>query len=130
MIRKSLVEHLKRSGIENFASAKSQIYGKHFVVERFVRTLTKMNLNEAIARLSFVSGKYAKAIYKILNSSRSNAANKGMNENDLIINRFFVGRGHYLYRTEFKGRGRVGRKTRPYCNMQVFITEDKKVING
>jgi len=56
----------------------------------------------------------------LLRSAAANASQKGI-DSDLIIEEILVGRGKYLKRIEFKGRGRVGSKWRPHSNLTVIL---------
>ena len=64
---------------------------------------------------------------KLLSSALSNANDKGI-EGSLTINEILVGRGKYLKRIEFKGRGRVGSKWRAHTNLRVILKAEG--VNG
>ncbi len=106
----------------NFIIAKSnKIYGKPFCFQMLARSLSGMNAYKAASTLDHMPGKYAMVLKKVINSAISNAMDKGI-ESSMKISEIVVGRGKYLKRIEFKGRGRVGTKYRPFSNIRVVLT--------
>ncbi len=113
--------------INNFIIAKSnKIYGKPFCFQMLARSLSGMDAYKASSTLDHVSGKYALALKKVIDSAIANAINKGI-QNSMIVNEIVVGRGKYLKRIEFKGRGRIGSKYRPFSNLRVVLSSMKGV---
>jgi large subunit ribosomal protein L22 len=75
-------------------------------------------------RLQFLVSPYAEALRKLVLSAVANASNNAsINPRDLVISEATVGRGTFLKRVHFKGRGRTGRVTRPSCNVMVVLKE-------
>lgn len=78
-------------------------------------------------QLKFMVSPNCEAIRKLILSAVSNASSASLDPNSLIISEASVGRGAFLKRIHFKGRGRTGKVTRPSCNIKVVL---KEVNNG
>lgn len=94
----------------------------------YLRAVQKKNALYAAEALKFNVSPYAEALRKLILSAISNASNDAkVNVNNLIIHEASVGRGVFLKRACFRGRGRVGRVTKPHANVVIVL---KEVENG
>lgn len=91
---------------------------------KYLRAIQKKNVVKVSQQLAFVSSPYAEALRKLLVSAIANASNHVANVNDLIVQEASVGRGTFLKRVCFRGRGRMGRVTRPSSNVYVLLKEN------
>ncbi|QEK38284.1 50S ribosomal protein L22 family protein [Candidatus Cytomitobacter indipagum] len=107
--------------ISRFAIAESnKIYGKSFCFQMIARSMRGEDAYKISGALDYMPGKYARVMKKLVDSAISNAINKGI-DGSLVIDEILIGRGKYLKRIEFKGRGRVGSKWRPFSNIKVVL---------
>jgi len=94
--------------------------------KRFIPYLKAIQNKQAInicERLRFVPSPYCVALRKLILSAIANAANDpNINVNDLVISNASVGRGVFLKRVCFRGRGRVGRVTKYGSNVSICLS--------
>ncbi|QEK38736.1 uL22m family ribosomal protein [Candidatus Cytomitobacter primus] len=107
--------------INRFVVAKSnKIYGKPFCFQMIARSMSGCDAHRVVGALDHMPGKYARILKTLVDSAIANAMDKGI-DGSLIVDEVVVGRGKYLKRIEFKGRGRVGTKYRPFSNIRVVL---------
>lgn len=83
---------------------------------------------ETATKLKFVVNPAAEALRKLILSAVSNASqNSKVDINDLCIAEATVGRSFFLKRVHFKGRGKMGRVTKPFCNVRVVLKEAREL---
>ena len=102
------------------ASVKN-IHGKPYRFSMLANQIVKSDVYKTISQLGYRRGKYFEVMKNLLSSAAANAVNKGIDGGSLIIEEVLIGRGRYLKRIEFKGRGRVGSKWRPHTNLTVIL---------
>lgn len=92
---------------------------------KYLRSIQKGNAVKVAEQLRFLCSPYAEALRKLLISGIANASNVVDDVNKLIVAEASVGRGVFLKRVCFRGRGRMGRVTRPGSNLNIVLREDK-----
>lgn len=93
---------------------------------KYLRAIQKKNAIQVSNQLKFVTSPYAEALRKVVLSAISNASNDAkINVDNLIVQEASVGRGRFLKRVTFRGRGRVGRITKPHSNVYILLKEEK-----
>lgn len=93
---------------------------------KYLRAIQRQKALEASNKLKFVVSPYAEALRKLLLSAISNASNDpAINLDNLVVKEASVGRGPFLKRVSYRGRGRVGRVTKPLSNVCVLLEECK-----
>lgn len=93
---------------------------------KYLRAIQKKNALECANKLKFVTSPYAEALRKVLVSAISNASNDTkVDLNALVVKEASVGRGPFLKRVTYRGRGRVGRVTKPLSNVYILLEEVK-----
>jgi hypothetical protein len=85
----------------------------------YLRAVRGMHALVAAAKLQFVISPYAQALKKLILSAASNANSE--RSNCLIIKEATVGRGRFLKRIKFHGKGRVGHVTKFSSNVRVVL---------
>ncbi|WP_342262160.1 uL22 family ribosomal protein [Alphaproteobacteria bacterium endosymbiont of Tiliacea citrago] len=91
---------------------------------KYLRAVQNKKALDVVNKLKFVVSPYAEALRKLLLSAISNAANDPkINLDNLIVKEASVGRGPFLKRVTYRGRGRVGRVTKPLSNVYVLLKE-------
>lgn len=89
-----------------------------------LRAVQRKNAILAAEALRFNISPYAAVLRKLIMSAVANASNDPkVNVNNLFIHEASAGRGTFLKRACFRGRGRVGRVTKPHCNVYVVLKE-------
>jgi len=108
---------------QKFAKAKVSFYGKPFKVEILSKDIVRYNAALISKKLEMTNSKYSTVMKKLVDSCVANGIQKGMKKEDMYIKTISVGRGAYLKRREFKGRGRSGMVTRSFSNVVLEIQE-------
>lgn len=91
---------------------------------KYLRAIQKKKAIDSANRLKFIVSPYAEALRKVLLSAISNASDDPkVDLNNLIVNEASVGRGPFLKRVTYRGRGRVGRVTKPLSNVYISLKE-------
>ena len=95
----------------------------------YLRAIRGLKALEAADRLQFVSSPYARELRKLVLSAIANATAQktSIKPESLLIGEATVGRGVFLKRVCFRGRGRTGRVTRFGSNVKVTL---KEALNG
>lgn len=95
---------------------------------KYLRAVQNKQALQVVNQLNFLVSPYAEVLRKLILSAVSNASNDPkIDLNNLFIKDASVGRGPFLKRVTYRGRGRVGRVTKPLANVFVAL---KEVKNG
>lgn len=79
---------------------------------------------DVVSRLKFMVSPNAGALRKLIMSAVANASqDSSVDVKNLKIAEASVGRGVFMKRVHFKGKGRTGRVTRFSCNVRVVLAE-------
>ncbi len=119
----------KKIDESRIVKASVMFHGKPYIAEIYAKALKGCNADLACAKLRIKNGKYAIVLEKLIKSCIANAGQKGLNKSSMFIHTMSTGRGKYLKRREFKGRGRTGVISIPYAYVALSLIE-KGVING
>lgn len=91
---------------------------------KYLRAIQKKGAMDSANKLKFVASPYAEALRKLLLSAIANAASQpGVDVQSLVVDVASVGRGVFLKRVTYRGRGRVGRVTKPHSNIYILLKE-------
>ncbi|XVE96254.1 hypothetical protein REPUB_Repub02eG0205500 [Reevesia pubescens] len=83
-----------------------------------------MRVEDALLQLQVTVKRAAKTVYQVIHSARANAIhNHGLDPDSLLVAEAFVGKGLFLKRVSYHGRGRSGIKERPECRLTVAVRE-------
>jgi ribosomal protein L22 len=95
------------------AIAKLKMRGKPYEFQILAKSISKNRVTYSIDQLIAHNTKYSVAVAKLLKSCVANAVSKGMQCENLHITQLSVGRGSFLKRIKFKGRGRTELRRKP-----------------
>ena len=92
-------------------------------LQKFVRALTGMPVEEAMKILTFSNVRVANDIRMLLKSAMANAENNNnMDIDTLSIHRIYAGKAFVMKRFRARARGRGTRILKPFCNLRVVLT--------
>lgn len=88
------------------------------------QSIRGLNVEKAVAELSFSKKRIAKAALAVLQSAIANAENNHqLNIDKLYVCEAFVGKGLVMKRMHARGRGRGARVLKPFSNLTIVVTE-------
>lgn len=88
------------------------------------QSIRGLNVEKAVAELSFSKKRIAKAALAVLQSAIANAENNHqLNIDKLYVSEAFVGKGLVMKRMRARGRGRGARVLKPFSNLTIVVTE-------
>ncbi len=108
---------------KRIVKASVMFHGKPYIIEILAKALKGQKADLACAKLKARNGKYAIVLEKLIKSCISNAAQSGLDKNAMFIHTLSVGRGKYLKRREFKGRGRTGMIHIPFAHVALALIQ-------
>lgn len=108
-------------------TSRLKMRGKPYEMQILAKSINKNKVSLSAAQLEMRGTKYSIAMAKLLKSAIFNAQNNGFDTNKLVITNLSVGRGEFLKRRKFKGRGRTELICKPHAN--VFLKMEE-VDNG
>ncbi|KAF7113570.1 hypothetical protein RHSIM_RhsimUnG0113000 [Rhododendron simsii] len=83
-----------------------------------------MRVEDALLQLQVTVKRASKTVYQVIHSARANAThNHGLDPDRLLVAEAFVGKGLFLKRESFHGRGRSGVMHKPECRLTVVVRE-------
>ena len=90
-----------------------------------------LGVEKALDILNFSKKKGADLIKKLLNSAISNAENnEEANIDELAIKSIMVNKGFVMKRIKIRARGRADRIRKPFCNIEIMLTDNKEAKDG
>ena len=90
-----------------------------------------MGVNEAVKNLNFARKRIAHDIKKTVQSAVANAENNYQYDIDkLYIKEAYVGKAIVLKRFRARAKGRASPIKKPYSNVTIILSENKKVEHG
>lgn len=88
------------------------------------QSIRGLNVEKAVAELSFSKKRIAKAALAVLQSAIANAENNHqLNIDKLYVSEAFVGKGLVMKCMHARGRGRGARVLKPFSNLTIVVTE-------
>lgn len=88
------------------------------------QTIRGLNVEKAIAELSFSKKRIANTVKAVLQSAIANAENNhSLNIDKLYVKEAYVGKGLVMKRMHARGRGRGARILKPFSNLTVVVAE-------
>lgn len=88
------------------------------------QSIRGLNVEKAIAELSFSKKRIANNVLSVLQSAVANAENNhGLNIDRLYVSEAYVGKGLVMKRMHARGRGRGARILKPFSNLTVVVAE-------
>lgn len=94
---------------------------------KLTRGLRGMMASDAVKNLKFCKLKVAPVVSSLIYSAMSNAENNhNLDIDNLIIDRFEVGKTFCLKRFSARARGRSNRITKTFSNIRVILVENNK----
>lgn len=116
--------------LKNWQVTLNNYQGSPKRFNRYLRVMRNCNAIEIEQKLKFMVSPYCEALRKLVKSAIANASsNKDVDLKKLVITHATVGRGRFLKRITFRGRGRVGRITKFSSNVVIALSS-KEGING
>ena len=86
------------------------------------QSIRGLNVEKAVAELSFSKKRIAKAALAVLQSAIAEN-NHQLNIDKLYVSEAFVGKGLVMKRMHARGRGRGARVLKPFSNLTIVVTE-------
>ena len=100
-------------------------------VNLILKSITGMGVNEAVKNLTFARKRIAHDIKKTVQSAVANAENNYQYDIDkLYIKEAYVGKAIVLKRFRARAKGRASPIKKPYSNVTIILSENKKVEHG
>ena len=99
-------------------------------VRPFLRELKGKAVEEAMQILHFLNKRFARDLLKLLQSAVSNAENKGLNKEALMIEEFVCNEGPRLKRYRPGHRGIAFPFRRKLSHIRVVLKEEKSLVIG
>ena len=102
----------------------NSILNSHLKLNLVAQSIRGLNVEKAVAELSFSKKRIAKAALAVLQSAIANAENNHqLNIDKLYVSEAFVGKGLVMKRMHARGRGRGARVLKPFSNLTIVVTE-------
>ena len=100
-------------------------------INLILKSITGMGVNEAVKNLNFARKRIAHDIKKTVQSAVANAENNHQYDIDkLYIKEAYVGKAIVLKRFRARAKGRASPIKKPYSNVTIILSENKKVEHG
>ena len=87
------------------------------------KLIRRVNVFDALQILKGTKRRISTDVIKGLLSAINNAEQKGLKVENLYIDQATVGKNITLKRTDFKGRSRTGRITKPFSQIRIDLKE-------
>lgn len=83
-----------------------------------------LDVNQALAQLTFSKKRIAKLVKTSLNSAIANAENNhDLDVDNLVVHKVNVGKGLVMKRFRARARGRGARILKPFSNLEIIVKE-------
>ena len=100
-------------------------------INLILKSITGMGVNEAVKNLTFARKRIAHDIKKTVQSAVANAENNYQYDIDkLYIKEAYAGKAIVLKRFRARAKGRASPIKKPYSNVTIILSENKKVEHG
>jgi len=100
-------------------------------VNLILKSITGMGVSEAVKNLTFARKRIAHDIKKTVQSAVANAENNYQYDIDkLYIKEAYAGKSIVLKRFRARAKGRASPIKKPYSNVTIILSENKKVEHG
>ena len=100
-------------------------------VNLILKSITGMGVGEAVKNLTFARKRIAHDIKKTVQSAVANAENNYQYDIDkLYIKEAYAGKAIVLKRFRARAKGRASPIKKPYSNVTIILSENKKVEHG
>jgi len=100
-------------------------------VNLILKSITGMGVGEAVKNLTFARKRIAHDIKKTVQSAIANAENNYQYDIDkLYIKEAYAGKAIVLKRFRARAKGRASPIKKPYSNVTIILSENKKVEHG
>ncbi len=100
-------------------------------VNLILKSITGMGVSEAVKNLTFARKRIAHDIKKTVQSAVANAENNYQYDIDkLYIKEAYAGKAIVLKRFRARAKGRASPIKKPYSNVTIILSENKKVEHG
>ena len=98
-------------------------------INLILKSITGMGVNEAVKNLTFARKRIAHDIKKTVQSAVANAENNYQYDIDkLYIKEAYVGKAIVLKRFRARAKGRASPIKKPYSNVTIILSEDRKSV--
>jgi large subunit ribosomal protein L22 len=96
-------------------------------LRKVTRAITGMPVEKALMYLTFCKMRISKNVKALLKSAMANAENnKGMDIDNLIVERIDVGRAFVMKRFRPRAKGRGCRILKPFSKIRIILTEKRE----
>ncbi|XP_039057498.1 uncharacterized protein LOC120200819 [Hibiscus syriacus] len=83
-----------------------------------------MRVEDALLQLQVTVKRAAETVYQVIHSAKANAThNHGLVPERLLVEEAFVGKGLFLKRVSYHGKGRSGIREKPECRLTIVVRE-------
>ena len=95
-------------------------------VQFVLNEVRNININEALAKLSFMNKKAAKCIHQTITSALNNLqqSETDFDADNLYIKEAYVGKSIVLKRFRARAKGRASPILKPYSNLTIILSEN------
>lgn len=104
-------------------TCRTKFYGKPKIFKILSRQIVRYKADFVSKQLEFKNGKYCNLMRSAIESGMHNAHYKGLSREKMYIKSISIGRGTFLKRRHYKGKGRSGLVRRPYSNLLIELKE-------
>ena len=96
-------------------------------MQAVAKVVVGMKVNDALSQMKFYNKRRAKVIHDTLVTAANMAdVYHNLQPEDLYVAEALVGKGKYMKRVRFRGRGRVNIIRKPTCHLTLVVREDTR----
>ena len=120
----------KKTENKSIKSVNKNIRSSTRKLKPILRSIVGMNVDKAIRDLTFSDKRICKDIKKTISSAVANAENNFQYDIDnLIVKEAYCGKQITMKRFRARAKGRASPIMKPYSNLTIILTEQKKMEN-
>ncbi len=116
-----------RTGRVGARTVKQNLRGSVFKMNMVSNFVVGMGVPDALSQLQFLNKRRAKVVAEAVKEASTLAKQyHGLKPEELYVAGANVGRGSYMKRVRFRGRGRVNIIRKPQCHLTICVLEDNR----
>ena len=117
-----------KTGQAGAQAVKQNLRGSVFKMNMVSNFVVGMPVPTALDQLKFLNKRRAKVVSEAVKEASDLAKRyHGLKPEDLYVAGANVGRGTYMKRVWFRGRGRIDVKRKPQCHLTICVLEDTRI---
>jgi len=119
-----LKEGIAANDLKRATACIRGIKGSPYKLAKLCNQVRGLSYHEAVAQMQFSKKALGWYVKRVLDSARYNAENTfNLNPDRLLVDNIWAGKGEYLRRMNFHGRGRFGIMHHPHCHVTAILRE-------